>query len=80
LSPMALLTFELWLLCLLIAFRVINCLLIYTAFDPDEYWQSLEVAHRIVFGYCINNIWTFNLGMARRFAKLLASAPLCDPL
>lgn len=22
-----------------------------TFFQPDEYWQSLEIAHRIVFGY-----------------------------
>lgn len=35
-------------LCL--AWRIANALLICTAFSPDEYWQSLEVAHRIVFG------------------------------
>lgn len=22
-----------------------------TFFQPDEYWQSIEIAHRIVFGY-----------------------------
>lgn len=22
-----------------------------TFFQPDEYWQTLEIAHRIVFGY-----------------------------
>jgi GPI mannosyltransferase 3 len=33
-----------------LALRVINALLIRTTFSPDEYWQSLEVAHRIVFG------------------------------
>ncbi len=31
-------------------FRLINALLIRTTFAPDEYWQSLEVAHRMVFG------------------------------
>ncbi|KAF2077016.1 hypothetical protein CYY_001648 [Polysphondylium violaceum] len=34
--------------------KVIQCidaLLINTFFDPDEYWQSLEVAHNLVFGY-----------------------------
>ncbi|KAJ4836222.1 hypothetical protein Tsubulata_025597, partial [Turnera subulata] len=36
-------------LCL--AFRIANSLLIQTYFNPDEHWQSLEVAHRIVFGY-----------------------------
>ncbi|EFA77662.1 putative transmembrane protein [Heterostelium album PN500] len=36
---------------LMIIFRCINSLLINTFFDPDEYWQSLEVAHQTVFGY-----------------------------
>ena len=36
---------------LLVVFRTVNALLSYTAFVPDEYWQSLEVAHRMVFGY-----------------------------
>ncbi|XP_047321722.1 mannosyltransferase APTG1 [Impatiens glandulifera] len=36
-------------LCL--AMRVANSLLIQTYFNPDEHWQALEVAHRIVFGY-----------------------------
>ncbi|KAH7569299.1 hypothetical protein JRO89_XS06G0140200 [Xanthoceras sorbifolium] len=34
-----------------LAFRVANALLIQTYFNPDEHWQALEVAHRIVFGY-----------------------------
>ncbi|WOL05414.1 GPI mannosyltransferase 3 isoform X1 [Canna indica] len=34
-----------------LAFRAANALLIQTYFNPDEHWQSLEVAHRIVFGY-----------------------------
>lgn len=33
------------------AFRLASALLCQTAFVPDEYWQSLEVAHRMVFGY-----------------------------
>ncbi|XP_050208020.1 mannosyltransferase APTG1 [Mercurialis annua] len=36
-------------LCL--AFRIVNALFIQTYFNPDEHWQSLEVAHYIVFGY-----------------------------
>ena len=32
------------------AWRVCNVMLIRTAFSPDEYWQSIEVAHRLVFG------------------------------
>ena len=38
-------------LAVLIGFRVINALVCTTAFVPDEYWQSLEVAHRMTFGY-----------------------------
>ncbi|XP_038970951.1 GPI mannosyltransferase 3 isoform X2 [Phoenix dactylifera] len=34
-----------------LAFRATNSLLVQTYFNPDEHWQSLEVAHRIVFGY-----------------------------
>ncbi|CAN0840275.1 Mannosyltransferase APTG1 [Linum grandiflorum] len=34
-----------------LAFRIVNSLLIQTYFNPDEHWQSLEVAHRLVFGY-----------------------------
>ncbi|KAG1361552.1 GPI mannosyltransferase 3 [Cocos nucifera] len=34
-----------------LAFRAANSLLVQTYFNPDEHWQSLEVAHRIVFGY-----------------------------
>ena len=31
-------------------YRIANALTIRTAFSPDEYWQSLEVAHSLVFG------------------------------
>lgn len=34
-----------------VAFRLINCFLVQTSFVPDEYWQSLEVSHRMVFNY-----------------------------
>ena len=37
----------LWLVC----FRVLNSLVVRAYFSPDEYWQSLEVAHKLVFGY-----------------------------
>ncbi|KAA1121180.1 glycosylphosphatidylinositol anchor biosynthesis [Puccinia graminis f. sp. tritici] len=32
-------------------FRLLNALLCRTYFQPDEYYQSLEIAHRLVFGY-----------------------------
>ncbi|OMO53082.1 GPI mannosyltransferase [Corchorus capsularis] len=38
-------------LALCLGFRMLNALLIQTYFNPDEHWQALEVAHRIVFGY-----------------------------
>lgn len=34
-----------------VAFRLWNSLFVRTSFNPDEYWQSTEVAHRLVFGY-----------------------------
>ncbi|XP_023251490.1 GPI mannosyltransferase 3 [Seriola lalandi dorsalis] len=34
-----------------VVFRLINCFLVQTSFVPDEYWQSLEVSHRMVFNY-----------------------------
>ncbi|OII77774.1 plasmid maintenance protein [Cryptosporidium andersoni] len=40
-----------WFYFTLVSFRIINSLLIKTTFNPDEYWQSLEVAYQIVFGY-----------------------------
>uniref|UniRef100_A0A0E0JKE4 Mannosyltransferase n=1 Tax=Oryza punctata TaxID=4537 RepID=A0A0E0JKE4_ORYPU len=38
-------------LALALAFRAANALLVRTYFNPDEHWQCLEVAHRIIFGY-----------------------------
>ncbi len=38
-------------LSFLVGFRLVNAFVCTTAFVPDEYWQSLEVAHRMVFGY-----------------------------
>jgi len=36
---------------LFMLYRWLNGLLVWTYFDPDEYWQSLEIAHKQVFGY-----------------------------
>ncbi|SPO37817.1 related to dolichyl-phosphate-mannose-glycolipid alpha-mannosyltransferase [Pseudozyma flocculosa] len=35
----------------LLLFRLANAFLTQTYFQPDEHWQALEVAHRLVFGY-----------------------------
>ncbi|XP_051920107.1 GPI mannosyltransferase 3-like [Hippocampus zosterae] len=34
-----------------VIFRVVNCFLVQSSFVPDEYWQSVEVAHRMAFNY-----------------------------
>ncbi|XP_030649969.1 GPI alpha-1,2-mannosyltransferase 3 [Chanos chanos] len=34
-----------------VAFRLVNCFLVQTSFVPDEYWQSLEISHHMVFNY-----------------------------
>lgn len=33
------------------AVRVASVFIVQTFYVPDEYWQSLEVAHKITFGY-----------------------------
>lgn len=35
----------------LLLWRLISVFVVQTAHVPDEYWQSLEVAHRLTFGY-----------------------------
>lgn len=43
---------ERWLLVSLVVFRILVALVTSrTVFAPDEHWQSLEVAHQVVFGY-----------------------------
>ncbi len=34
-----------------VAVRLLNIFFPITSFVPDEYWQALEVAHRLAFGY-----------------------------
>jgi len=46
----------------LFVFRILNGLLIKTYFDPDEYWQSIEVAHQYVFGYGYLT-WEWRVGL-----------------
>lgn len=37
----------------LMALRMLNALVMQTSYVPDEYWQSMEVAHNMVFGYFV---------------------------
>lgn len=42
--------------------RILSVFLIQTWYVPDEYWQSLEVAHNLVFGYGYNT-WEWITGL-----------------
>ena len=35
----------------LLVIRLVNAMLIQTFFVPDEFWQSVEVAHKMIFEY-----------------------------
>jgi phosphatidylinositol glycan class B len=50
---------------LLLLFRISNAVLCTTAFHADEYFQSLEVAHKLVFGYGWTT-WEWNPEVALR--------------
>lgn len=59
---------NIYLVLFTIALRICNCFLVQTSFVPDEYWQSLEVAHHMVFKYPlyflvqIRNVYSVHLG------------------
>lgn len=59
----------------LLLFRFGCSLLIrYSFFNPDEYWQSLEVAHKIVFGYG-HVTWEWTAGLRSYIHPLLFTPP-----
>ncbi|GAQ90751.1 phosphatidylinositol glycan class B [Klebsormidium nitens] len=66
------------LLASLLIFRLLNALLVQTYFNPDEYWQSLEVAHRLVFRYGYIT-WEWREGI-RSYAHPLIFAALYKAL
>ena len=35
----------------IVLYRLLTAFIVHSFFDPDEYWQSMEVAHKISFGY-----------------------------
>lgn len=49
------------LICLVV-YRAINACLVKTYFSPDEYWQALEVGHKITFGYGYLT-WEWDVGL-----------------
>jgi phosphatidylinositol glycan class B len=60
-------------LALALAFRAANALLVRTYFNPDEHWQCLEVAHRIVFGYD-HLTWEWKRGLRSYLHPLVFAA------
>lgn len=53
--------------------RLASVFLVQTFFVPDEYWQSLEVAHKISFGYGYLT-WEWKNGIRSYIYPLLISA------
>ncbi|KAG9441821.1 hypothetical protein H6P81_017675 [Aristolochia fimbriata] len=56
-----------------LTFRLVNSFLVQTYFNPDEHWQSLEVAHRIVFGYG-HLTWEWQRGIRSYLHPLIFAA------
>ncbi|KAM3161828.1 Mannosyltransferase [Lachancea thermotolerans] len=46
----------------LILFRLINCFFVQSFFQPDEFWQCLEPAHYMAFGYG-DLTWEWKFGL-----------------
>ena len=64
-----------WLLPSLLALRVVGSLLVGTYFNPDEYWQGPEVAHRMVFGYGFKYAGTACMHVCQCCCVLIAPSP-----
>lgn len=42
--------------------RLLSVLLVQTFYVPDEYWQSLEIAHKLTYGYGYKTWeWTYGI-------------------
>ncbi|XP_076371161.1 phosphatidylinositol glycan anchor biosynthesis class B isoform X2 [Tachypleus tridentatus] len=61
-----------WVLMPLFTVRVASVFLVQTAFVPDEYWQSLEVAHNMAFGYGYLT-WEWRKGIRSAFYPSLVA-------
>ncbi|XP_049833004.1 GPI mannosyltransferase 3 [Schistocerca gregaria] len=48
--------------CLLLVLRLVSVFLVSTFYVPDEYWQSLEIAHRLAYGYGYTT-WEWKVGI-----------------
>lgn len=57
---------------LFLLYRLTSVFIVQTAYVPDEYWQSLEVAHKMVFGYG-HLTWEWRHGLRSYFYPFLIS-------
>ncbi|KAF9913426.1 glycosylphosphatidylinositol anchor biosynthesis [Lobosporangium transversale] len=57
----------------LILFRALNACLVQTYFSPDEYWQALEVGHKIAFGSGYLT-WEWDVGLRSVLHPVLFAA------
>ena len=46
---------------LIVAVRLASVFIVQTYYVPDEYWQSLEVAHKLTFGWVVGVRFAFIL-------------------
>ncbi|XP_076825189.1 GPI alpha-1,2-mannosyltransferase 3-like [Clavelina lepadiformis] len=60
-------------LAILLILRSVNMMLVRTWFVPDEYWQSLEVAHNMVYNYGYLT-WEWKVGIRSYLHPLLFSS------
>ncbi|KAJ8985666.1 hypothetical protein NQ317_015163 [Molorchus minor] len=58
---------------ILLAVRLASVFIVQTSFVPDEYWQSLEVAHNIVFKYGYLT-WEWSKGIRSYIPPLVVAA------
>lgn len=55
---------------IVLAIRLVNAFTLKTFFQPDEFYQSLEVAHRVVFGYGYET-WEWREGLRSSLHPLI---------
>lgn len=53
----------------LVVLRIFNAMIVQTYFDPDEYWQTIEVSHHRAFGYGWRT-WEWSIGLRSCFSLI----------
>ncbi|CAH6718713.1 GPI mannosyltransferase 3 [[Candida] jaroonii] len=59
-----------WVFAVVLAIRLVNVFTLKTFFQPDEFYQSLEVAHRLIFGYGYET-WEWKEGLRSSLHPLI---------